>query len=187
MGRVYLDYNATTPLAPEVALAMRPFMGEGYGNPSSLHWAGQRARTAIEHARRQVAALLGCQPTEVIFTSGGTESNNAALSGVYFANNKHPAPHFFISIVETPSIGKTADCLERLGAQVTRVAVDRFGEVDPADVSRALRPNTVLVSVMHANNEVGTIQPIAEIAAIARRHGALVHSDAAQSTGKIPV
>lgn len=187
MDRVYFDYNATTPLAPEVALAMRPFMDEAYGNPSSLHWAGQRARTAIEHARCQVANLLGCEPTEVIFTSGGTEANNAGLAGVYFSNNKHTPPHFIVSIVEHPSVAKTVDFLERLGAQVTRVAVDRYGEVDPEDVRRAIRPNTALVSVMHANNEVGTIEPIAQIAAIARQHGVLMHSDAAQSTGKIPV
>jgi cysteine desulfurase len=187
MDRVYFDYNATTPLAPEVALAMRPFMDEAYGNPSSLHWAGQRARTAIEHARRQVAALLGCESTEVVFTSGGTEGNNAALAGVYFSNHKRTPPHFIVSSVEHPSVARTLDFLERLGVPVTRVAVDRFGEVDPADVRRAFRPNTVLVSVMHANNEVGTIEPIPEIAAIARQHGALMHSDAAQSTGKIAV
>jgi cysteine desulfurase len=187
MDRVYFDYNATTPLAPEVARAMRPFLDEEYGNPSSHHWAGRRARTAIEHARSQVAALLGCEPTELVFTSGGTEGNNAALAGVYFSRNQQRPPHFIVSSVEHPSVANTADFLERLGAQVTRVAVDRFGEVDPGDVRRAMRPNTALVSVMHANNEVGTIEPIAEIAAIARQHGALMHSDAAQSAGKIPV
>jgi cysteine desulfurase len=187
MDRVYFDYNATTPLAPEVALAMRPYMDEAYGNPSSLHWAGQRARTAIELARRQVATLLGCEPSEVIFTSGGTEGNNAALAGVYFSCNKQNPPHLIVSSFEHPSVAKTVDFLERLGAQVTRVSVDRFGELDPADVRRAIRPNTALVSVIHANNEVGTIEPIAEIASIAREHGVLMHSDAAQSAGKIPV
>jgi cysteine desulfurase len=187
MERVYFDYNATTPLAPEVALAMRPFLDEGYGNPSSVHWAGQRARNAIEHARCQVAALIGCDPTEVVFTSGGTEANNAAITGVYFSKGKPTPPHLIVSSVEHPSVANTVDFLERLGAQVTRVAVDRFCQVDPEDVLRAIRPNTVLVSVMHANNEVGTIEPIAEIAAVARQHGVLVHSDAAQSTGKIPV
>jgi cysteine desulfurase len=186
MDGVYFDYNATTPLAPEVALVMRSFMDEGYGNPSSLHRAGQRARSAIEHARCQVATLLGCDPAELIFTSGGTEGNNAAIAGVYFSS-KHKPPHFVVSSVEHPSVAKMVDFLERLGAQVTRVGVDRFGEVDPEDVRRAIRSNTALVSVMHANNEVGTIEPIAQIAAIARQHGALMHSDAAQSTGKIPV
>jgi cysteine desulfurase len=185
MDRVYLDYNATTPLDPEVALAMRALMDESYGNPSSLHWAGQRGRTAIERARRQVATLLGCEPAEVVFTSGGTESNNTALTCAYFAS-RHKPPHLIVSSIEHPSVAKTVDFLERLGAQVSRVPVDRFGEVDPDDVRRAIRPNTALVSVMHANNEVGTIQPIAEIAAIAHEHGVLMHSDAAQSIGKIP-
>ncbi len=185
MDRVYLDYNATTPLDPEVALTTRAVMDESYGNPSSLHWAGQRARTAIERARRQVATFLGCEPAEVVFTSGGTESNNAALTGAYFASRQQP-PHLIVSSIEHPSVAKTVDFLERLGAQVSRVAVDRFGEVDPNEVRRAIRPNTALVSVMHANNEVGTIQPIAEIAAIAREHGVMMHSDAAQSIGKIP-
>jgi cysteine desulfurase len=187
MGRVYFDYNATTPLAPEVASAMRPFLEQEYGNPSSLHWAGQRAHTAIDHARSQTARLLHCDQSEVVFTSGGTEANNSALAGVYFKAQEKAQPHFIISSVEHPSIANVAGFLERLGAEVTRVPVDRFGQVDPESVRRAMRPNTALVSVMHANNEVGTIQPIREIASIAREHGALMHTDAAQTIGKIPI
>ncbi len=187
MDRIYFDYNATTPLAPEVAAAMRPFIEEGYGNPSSQHWAGQRARAGIDCARRQVAALLGCEVGEVVFTSGGTEANNSALLGVFYSQHGKTPPHFIVSSFEHPSISLVASFLERLGAEVTRVAVGPLGQVDPNDVHRAIRPNTVLISVMHANNEVGTIQPIAEIAAIARRHDVLMHTDAAQSVGKVPV
>jgi len=187
MDRVYFDYNATTPLAPEAALAMRSFLEEPFGNPSSLHWAGQRARIAIERARSQVATLLRCEASEVIFTSGGTEANNSALAGVFFGRESRDPPHFIVSSVEHPSIAKTAGFLERLGAEVTRVPVDRWGLVDPEAVRRAIRPSTALVSVMHANNEVGTIQPIREIASIARERGVLMHSDAAQTAGKLPV
>lgn len=187
MDRIYFDYNATTPLAPEVAQAMRPFLEEAFGNPSSQHWAGERAHTAIDRARQQVAALLHCQTAEVVFTSGGTEANNLALKGIYFSHQGQTPPHFIISSVEHPSIATTCSFLDRLGASVTRVAVDRYGQVDPEAVRTAIRPNTVLVSVMHANNEVGTIQPIAEIAAIARQNNVLMHTDAAQTIGKIPV
>jgi cysteine desulfurase len=187
MERVYFDYNATTPLAPEVASAMRPFLEEEYGNPSCLHWAGQRAHAAVEQARRQVAMLLHCEPAEIVFTSGGTEANNSALTGVFFKSRENTSPHFVISSVEHPSISNVASFLERLGSEVTRVPVDRFGQVDPESVRRAMRPNTALVSVMHANNEVGTIQPIREIAAIAREHNVLIHTDAAQTVGKVPV
>lgn len=187
MKRVYFDNNATTPLAPEVASAMQPFLSTPYGNPSSRHWAGQQARTAIDHARRQVASFLSCDTTEIVFTSGGTESNNSALLGAFFGQRKTEPPHFIISSIEHPSISAPASFLQRLGAQLTQVPVDRFGQVDPAAVRRAIRPNTLLISVMHANNEVGTIQPIAEIAAIAREHGVLMHTDASQSAGKIPI
>lgn len=187
MARVYFDYNATTPLAPEVALAMRPFLEEEFGNPSTTHWAGKRARSAIENARGQVAAFLGCEPSEIVFTSGGTESNNLALAGVYFQYRGQSPPHFIISSVEHPSITNTAAFLERLGAHLTQVPVDHFGLVDPEAVRRAIRTNTALISVMHANNEVGTIEPIAEISAIARKHGVLMHTDAAQSAGKLPL
>jgi cysteine desulfurase len=187
MNRVYFDYNATTPLTPEVAKAMEPFLNGEFGNASSSHWAGQRVREAVEHARRQVARLIHCEPDEVVFTSGGTEANNSALAGVFFRQKKTPSPHFIISIVEHPSVANTCSFLERLGATVTRVGVDRFGMVAPDAVAAAIRPETVLISVMHANNEVGTIQPIQEIAAVGRERGVLVHTDAAQSAGKIPV
>ncbi len=186
--RVYLDYNATTPLATEVAEAMEPFLHDAYGNPSSLHWAGVPARDAIEEARSQVAALLCCDATEIIFTSGGTEANNYAIKGLYFSRCAAGKPcHIITSQIEHPAVLEPCRFLERLGVEVTRVPVDRFGLVDPADVRQAMRPNTSLVSVMHANNEVGTIQPIAEIAAVAHQHGALCHTDAAQTAGKIPV
>lgn len=187
MDRVYLDYNATTPLAPEVAKAMQPFLNDEFGNASSSHWAGQRVRVAVEHARRQVSKLIRCEPNEVVFTSGGTEANNSALAGVFFGLKKTPSPHFIISSIEHPSVAKTCDFLERLGAVVTRVGVDRFGMVAPDAIAAAIRPETVLISVMHANNEVGTIQPIEEIATLAGERGVLIHADAAQTVGKIQV
>lgn len=182
--RVYLDFNASTPLAPEVVEAMRPFLTEHYGNPSSPHWAGAPAKEAVERARRQVAALLGCSPDEVVFTSGGSESNNHALQGVFFASRTQGG-HIITSAVEHPAILKPLEFLKRLGADVTVLPVDRHGRLDPNAVRRALTPRTILVSIMHANNEVGTVQPIAEIAAVARSAGVLVHTDAAQSVGKL--
>ncbi len=189
-ARIYLDYNATTPLAPEVAATMLPFLAEAYGNPSSLHWAGLPARDAVERARSQVAALLACDATEIVFTSGGTEANNHAIKGVFFSKKKswkESRPHIITSQVEHPAVLKPCRFLEELGADVTRLPVDRFGMVDPDDVRRAIRPETRLVSIMHANNEVGTIQPVEEIARIAREEGILCHTDAAQSVGKIEV
>ncbi len=183
--QIYLDFNASTPIAPEVVEAMRPFLTGHFGNPSSPHWAGAPAKAAVERARAQVAALLGCSPDEVVFTSGGSESNNHALKGVFFAN-RHRGEHVVTSAVEHPAILRPLRFLETLGAKLTFVPVDRNGRVDPDDVRRALTPRTVLVSVMHANNEVGTVQPIAEIAAIARAAGVPMHTDAAQSVGKIP-
>ncbi len=183
--RIYLDFNASTPLAPEARAAMEPVLAEGFGNPSSGHWAGAAARTAVERARGQVAALLGCEPDEVVFTSGGSESNNHALKGVWFASRRR-GDHVVTSAVEHPAVRQPLAFLEKLGARVTVVPVDRRGLVDPDDVRRAIGPRTVLVSVMHANNEVGTVEPVAEIAAVARRAGVLFHTDAAQSVGKIP-
>lgn len=183
--RIYLDFNASTPAAPEVITAMRAVMEEPYGNPSSGHWAGTAAREALEKARAQVAGVLGCKPAEVVFTSGGSEANNAAIKGLFFAKTASN-PHIITTQVEHPAILNPCRFLERLGALVTYLPVDRFGRVDPGDVQRALRPSTVLISVMHANNEVGTTQPIQEIARIARPRGVLLHSDAAQSVGKIP-
>jgi cysteine desulfurase len=186
-GRIYLDYNATTPLAPEVAAAMVPYFEEAYGNPSSLHWAGLPARDAVEEARSQVAALLCCDATEVVFTSGGTEANNHAIKGLFFSRRTAGKPfHVITSQIEHPAVLEPCRFIEGIGAEVTRLPVDRFGWVDPDSVAKAIRPHTALISIMHANNEVGTIQPIVEIAQIAREHGVLSHTDAAQTVGKIP-
>jgi cysteine desulfurase len=183
---IYLDYNATTPIAPEVAEAIMPCLGPLFGNPSSPHWYGIEARQAVERARSQVAAMLGCTPKEIVFTSNGTEANNMALFGIAEACAGQ-GRQIITSAVEHPAILEPCKELARRGYEVTIVPVDEYGLVSPADVRKALRPDTLLVSIMHANNEVGTIQPIAEIAAIAHAHGALVHTDAAQTPGKIPV
>ena len=185
MNEIYLDYNASTPIDPRVAAVMRPLLDGPYANPSATHAGGRAAREIVDRARVQVAALLGASPDEIVFTSGGSEANNLALKGAYFALRER-GDHIVSTAVEHPAIVEPARFLERLGARVTFVAVDRTGRVDPDDVRRAIMPRTILVSVMHANNEVGTIEPIAEIAAIAREHGVLMHTDAAQSVGKIP-
>jgi len=182
--RIYLAFNASTPLAPEVAEAMQQLLREPFGNPSSDHWAGQPARKAVEKARSQAAALLGCTPEEVVFTSGGSESNNHALKGVFFAHERSGV-HIITSQVEHPAIINPCRFLERLGAELTYLPVDHFGRINPDDVRRGIRPRTKLISIMHANNEVGTIQPIADVARIAQEHGILFHTDAAQSVGKI--
>jgi cysteine desulfurase len=184
MRRIYLDYNASTPIAAEVAAAMRPFLDEAYGNPSSGHWAGKPAREAVETARSQVASLLGCTNDEVVFTSGGSEANNHALKGVAFAL-RGKGDHIVTSAVEHPAVLTPCAFLEKLGFHVSLVPVDRFGRVDPDDVRRAITPRTILVSIMHANNEVGTIQPIEEIGRITRERGIVLHTDAAQAVGKI--
>ncbi len=185
-ARVYLDYNATTPIAPEVAKAMLPYLEEAYGNPSSLHWAGLPARDAVEEARSQVAALLCCDATEIVFTSGGTEANNHAIKGVFFSQWAPGKPfHVITNEIEHPAVLEPCRFIEGLGAEVTRLPVNRFGQVDLDAVRRAIRPQTALISVMHANNEVGTFQPIAEIAQIAHEHGVLCHTDAAQTVGKV--
>lgn len=181
---IYLDYNASTPIDPAVAAAMRPFLDGRYGNPSSGHWASIDAKAALEHARGQVAALLGCHSDEVVFTSGGSEANNLALKGVFFAL-RDKGDHIVTTAIEHPAIVEPCRFLERLGAQVTYLPVDGTGRIDPADLRRAITPRTVLVSIMHANNEVGTIEPIAECARIAHERGVLFHTDAAQSVGKI--
>jgi cysteine desulfurase len=184
-GRIYLDFNATTPIAPEVAAAMNQALTEPFGNPSSGHWAGPPARQAVEKARAQVAALLSCSPDEVVFTSGGSEANNHTLKGVFFGHGGQGS-HIITTQIEHPAVLNPCRFLERLGASVTYLPVDRFGKVDPDDVRRALTPRTMLISVMHANNEVGTLQPISEMTRIAHERGVLFHTDAAQSVGKIP-
>jgi cysteine desulfurase len=182
--QIYLDHNASTPIDASVRAAMAPYLAAAFGNPSSGHWAGVPAREAVETARAQVAALLGCAPDEIVFTSGGTEANNAALTGAFFAAAGR-SRRIITTQIEHPAIIESCRFLERLGATVTYVGVDAMGTADPDDIRRALRPDTILVSVMHANNEVGTIQPIAEIAAITREAGVPLHSDAAQSVGKV--
>lgn len=186
--RLYFDFNASTPIAAEAVAAMNRFLTAHFGNPSGMHWAAAGGRDAVETARSEVAMLLGCDPTEVVFTSGGTEANNYAVKGVFFAARTHShVPHFITQRTEHPSVLAPCTFLEQLGAEVTYLPVDRFGRVDPEDVRAAIRQETVLVSVMHANNETGTIQPIAEIAAAAHERGVLVHTDASQSVGKVPV
>ncbi|MDE3187817.1 MAG: cysteine desulfurase [Acidobacteriota bacterium] len=184
-NRIYLDYNASTPIAPEVRTLVAEMLEEPFGNPSSGHWAGIPAKEAVEKARAQVAALLGAMPSEIIFTSGGSEANNHALKGVFFAAAKRDV-HIVTTQIEHPAIVTPCQFLEKLGARVTYLPVDGSGRVDPDDVRRALQPSTRLISVMHANNETGTIQPIAEIAHLVKGTGVLLHTDAAQSVGKIP-
>jgi len=184
MPPIYLDYNASTPIDPAVAAAMQPFLKEAFGNPSSGHWASTPAKAALERASTQVAALIGAAPDEIVFTSGGSEANNLAIKGTFFAPNRHGA-HIITSAIEHPAVLAPCRFLERFGASITYVPVDRTGCVDPDDVRRAITPQTTLVSIMHANNEVGTIQPIQEISEIAREHGIRFHTDAAQSVGKI--
>jgi cysteine desulfurase len=183
---IYLDYNASTPVHPRVAAAMRPFLNEAYGNPSSGHWASAPAKKALENARRQVASLLCCAPDEVVFTSGGSEANNLAIKGTFFAL-RHKGEHIVATQVEHPAVLGPCRFLERLGANVTYLPVDGYGRVDPEDVRRAITARTILITVIHANNEVGTIQPLAQIGAIGREHGIRFHTDAAQSIGRIPV
>lgn len=181
--QVYLDYNASTPIAPEAVEAMNPYLSGHFGNPSSHHWAGAPAKEAVEKARSQVAALLGADPSEIIFTSGGTEANNHAIKGAYFAKK---SGHIVTSAVEHPATLAPCRFLEALGARVTILPVDGAGRVNPDDVRQAITPQTILVTIMHANNEVGTIEPIAEISRICRERGVWLHTDAAQSVGKIP-
>jgi cysteine desulfurase len=185
MDKIYLDFNASTPIAPEVAAAMQPYVTEHFGNPSSMHWAGQPARAAVEMARGYVAELLGASVDEIVFTSGGSEANNHAILGAYF-RARTQKPHFITSSIEHPAVLEPMRFLERLGARVTYLPVDSAGMIDPGDVKKAITRDTVLISVMHANNEVGTIEPIEEMARAARERGVLFHTDAAQTVGKLP-
>lgn len=182
---IYLDYNASTPIDPRVADAMTPYLREWHGNPSSNHTAGKKVRQAVDHARQQVASMVNASPDEIIFTSGGTEANNHVIKGVAHAM-RDKGRHIIISAVEHPATSMPCRYLEVLGYEVSVVGVDGDGMVDPKAVADAIRKDTILVSIMHANNEVGTIQPIREIAAVTRGKGILLHSDAAQSCGKIP-
>ncbi len=182
---IYLDYNATSPVAPDVAEAMIPALRDLWGNPSSAHIYGRRAREAVEKARDQVAALLGCAADEVIFTGGGTEADNAAIIGVAEAVAER-GRHLVISAVEHPAIEEPCRYLESRGWEVTRVGVDRDGRVVTGEVEAALRPDTALISIIHAQNETGVLQPIAEIGRLARARGIPIHSDSAQSVGKLP-
>lgn len=185
-GPIYLDYNATTPIEQRVAQAMKPYLYEHFGNPSSAHPYGARARQAVETARAQVAASLGCSPVEIVFTSGGSEANNMAIKGVASAYHEQGS-HIITSAIEHPAVLEPCHYLEGQGYRLTTLPVDEYGMVDPAEVQRAITPETILVSIMHTNNEVGTIQRIIEIAATAHSHGVLMHTDAAQSLGKIAV
>jgi cysteine desulfurase len=186
MKRVYLDNNATTQLAPEVFEAMQPYWLEDYGNASSIHWFGQRAKAAMEKAREQVARLLKARASEIAFTSGGTESDNAAILGIVEAA-RGERKHVVTTAIEHHAVLNTAQALEKRGVSVTYVRVGVSGVVDPQDVASALRPETVLISVMHANNELGTIQPLEEIGRIARERDIYFHTDAVQTVGKVPV
>jgi cysteine desulfurase len=190
---VYLDYNATTPLDPAVRAEILPYLNEQFGNPSSAHVYGKTAHEAVDQARRRVAESLGAKPDEIIFTSGGTEASNHALKGVVFAKLRGwfgrwaKGAHIITSSIEHPATVQPCEFLKRLGCTVTVIPVDRQGLVDPGGVRRAITRSTTLISIMHANNEVGTLQPIREIVRIARERGVLVHTDAAQSVGKVSV
>jgi cysteine desulfurase len=185
-GFIYLDHNATTPLAPEAIKEMVPLMEKGFGNPSSSYFLGEQAKQGVEKARKEVASLLGCETYDVIFTSGGTETNNLVLKGLF--DYKHPETyHLITSTVEHPAILNPALFLMDLGADVTFLTVDSYGQVQPEEVRKAVRSETTLISIMLANNETGTLQPIKEIAKIARQFDIMLHTDAAQALGKMDV
>jgi cysteine desulfurase len=186
MPRIYLDYNATTPVAPDVLDGMLPFLSGDYGNAASIHTPGQRARAALDTARQQVAALIGARPQEIVFTSGGTESDNHAVFGAVAATEQRPA-HVITTAIEHEAVLHACEELERQGILVTFVGVSRAGVVDVEAVRSAIRLETVLISVMHANNEAGSVQPIAELGRLARQHKIVLHTDAVQSAGKITI
>ena len=190
MARIYLDNNATTPVAPEVAEAMRPYLVEDFGNASSVHWYGQRAREAVEKAREQVARLINAPPAEIVFTSGGTESDNAAVFGAVEGARPRTLSgpkHVITTSIEHPAVLYSARAMERRGIHVTFVPVDSAGVVDPAEIESSIRPETLLITVMLANNEIGTLQPVEEIGRLAREHHIAFHTDAVQAVGKVPV
>src|SRR5580704_8100711 len=201
MNRVYLDYNATTPVDPQVLDAMLPYFSVDFANASSIHTPGQRARAAVETAREQVAALIGAKPQEIVFTSGGTESDNHAIFGVVAANVGQAflpvspvsdsfatnAPHIVTTAIEHEAVLNACQAAEKQGVSVTYLPVDHQGQIDPDSVRRAIRAETVLITVMHANNELGSVQPLEEIGRIAKEHKIYFHADAVQSAGKIPI
>jgi cysteine desulfurase len=186
MENIYLDYAASTPVDPLVVNEMSLYYNDIYGNPSSIHQQGQSAKEAIDEARDKVARLIGANSSEIIFTSGGSEANNFALKGIALAN-RDKGNHIITDNIEHPSVANTCKSLEMSGCRVTYIPVDEYGMVNPEDVKKAITPETILISVMHANNEIGTIQPVAEIAAIARDTGVYVHTDAVQTTGHIDI
>lgn len=182
---IYLDYNATTPIAKEVAEAMEPYITDNFGNPSSSHKAGTIAKKAVEEARGKVASLLNCSPGEIIFTSGGSEANNMVIKGVAFSY-QDKGNHIITSEIEHPAVLNPCKFLEKLGYKITYIPVDKYGMVNPWDVKKAITDKTILISIMHANNETGTIQPVEKISKISQENNILLHTDAAQSVGKIP-
>ena len=186
MRKVYLDHNATTPVHPEVRKAIEPYLDDQFGNPSSIHWAGRDVRKGVEDARQEIASFFGCQPLELVFTSSGTESDNLAIKGIAYRKG-NAGKHIITSQVEHPAVINTCRFLETQGFRVTYVPVNRYGIVEPDSVRDALAEDTILVSVMHANNETGDIMPVPEIGAIAREAGAVMHTDAVQAAGKIPI
>jgi len=186
MKRIYLDYAATCPTDPEVIQAMEPYFFDKFGNPSSIHTEGQVAKKALEDAREKIASFLGAKPEEIIFTSGGTESNNFAIQGVAYAQEKK-GNHIVTTTIEHHAVSEPCKFLEKKGFKVTYVGVDKYGLVSPSDIKKAITDKTILVSVMHANNEIGTIEPIAEIGKIVREKGVYFHTDAVQTTGHVPI
>jgi len=182
---IYLDYNATTPIDLEVIDAMAPFLKEHFGNPSSSHCFGRKAKEAVEKARGQVADFLNCNTDEIIFTSGGTESNNYAIKGIAFTL-RNKGNHIITSKIEHPSVLESCKFIESAGFEVTYLPVDEFGLINLSDVEKAIKPNTILITIMHANNEIGTIQPIKQISKLANKYNIIFHTDAVQSAGKIP-
>jgi len=188
MKRIYLDYNATTPVDPQVLEAMLPYFSGEFGNASSIHTFGQRARAAVETAREQVAALLDARPQEIVFTSGGTEADNHAIFGIARAAlTEKPAVHVISSVIEHEAVLNTCQALEKQGVVVTYLPVSRYGLIDLEALRAAIRPETLLISIMHANNEIGTVQPLVQVGQIAAEHDVYFHSDAVQSVGKIPI
>lgn len=184
--RIYLDYAATTPTHPKVVEEMQPYFSEIFGNPSSIHSFGQEAKSAIEKARTKVAALINSSPEEIIFTSGGTESDNFAIKGIAFANQKK-GNQIIASPIEHHAVIEPLEFLKNFGFEIKYLPVDKYGLVDPDDVKKAITDKTILVSVMHANNEIGTIEPIEEIGKITKERGVYFHTDAVQTAGAIPI